>query len=96
MYIYACICTSIDVYIKHMSICLYDSLSVYIHIIRDTYVYILYIYIDYIIYIYIYIHLVCCSTLTFIILCHNVCSLMLFMTKFLTCLTDDFFFICSK
>ena len=34
--------------------------------------------------------LVCCSIVTFIILCHNVCSLMLLMTKFLTCLIDLF------
>ena len=51
----------------------------------------MYIYI-YVIYIYIYIHFhsVCCSIVTFVILCHNVCSPMLFMTKILTCLIDLF------
>ena len=58
-HIYACICTSIYVYIKHMSICLYDIcmfVCIYIHFIIGTYVYILYIYID-ILYIYIYIYI---------------------------------------
>ena len=32
----------------------------------------------------------CCSIVTFIILCHNVCSPMLFLTKFLNCLIDLF------
>ena len=38
----------------------------------------------------IYVHLVCCSIVTFIILYHNVCFPILFMTKFLTCLIDLF------
>ena len=33
-----------------------------------------------------------CKTVRFIILCHNVCCPMLFMTKFLTCLRSIFFF----
>ena len=65
-----------------MYICIY----VYIY----TYIYNIYIDIDIDIDIYIHFHLVCCSIVTFIILCHNVCSPMLFLTKFLTCLIDLF------
>ena len=47
--------------------------------------------------IYIHFHPVCCCIVTLIIVCHNVCSPMLFMTKFLTCPIDLFFsLICSK
>ena len=45
----------------------------------------------YYIYIYnIHFYLACSSIVTFITLRHNVCSPMLFMTKFLTCLIDLF------
>ena len=68
----------------HVYICIYTYVCVcvytYIYII-DTYVYI---------YIYIHFHNVYCSIVTFIILCHNACSPMLFMTKFLTYLIGFF------
>ena len=99
MYMYINICiykTYVYMSIWYMYVCVY----IYSFYTRYICIYFIYIhrYIIYTyIYIYIYIHLACCSILTFIILCHNVCSLMLFKTKFLTCLTEDFFsLICSK
>ena len=68
-------------------------MCVYIHVHNIyicMYTYMYYTYICICIYIYIYIHLICCSIVTLIILCHNVCFPMLFMTKFLTCLIGLF------
>ena len=83
MYINVCIYKIYDVYVIYVHICVY--IYIYVYIYNRTYIYIIYIFTN--IYIYINIDLVCCSIVTFIILCHNVCSPTLLMTKFLTCLT---------
>ena len=80
MYINICI---YKIYIYMISVYIYVCVNIYIYI--DTYIYIIYIHI------YIYIYSSCLlSIVTFIILCHNICSPMLFMTKFLTCLIGLF------
>ena len=66
----------------HVYICIYTYVCVCVY----TYIYI----IDTYVYIYIHFHNVYCSIVAFIILCHNVCSPMLFMTKFLTYLIGFF------
>ena len=78
----------------YINICIY---KIYVYMIMYIYIYVrIYTYIHiyiYIIdtYIYIYTFSSCLfSIVTFIILCDNVCSPMLFMTKFLTCLIDLF------
>ena len=71
----------------YINICLHDTcIYIYKYIIYIC----MYIYIYIYICIYIHFHLVYCSIVIFIILCHNVCSPMLFMTKFLTCLIGFF------
>ena len=69
------------VYMMYSYIYLSIYLSIYIYICVYIYIYNIYVYIF---------HLVSCSIVTFVILCHNVCSPMLFMTQILTCLIDLF------
>ena len=84
--------------ILYIHICRYIYIiSIYMHVMyMYIYIYIcvyIHVYIRYIqtyIYIYAHFHLLCCSIVTCTILYHNVCSPMLFMTKFLNCLIDLF------
>ena len=71
------------VYMMYSYIYLSIYLSIYLYIYICVYIYI------YNIYVYIF-HLVSCSIVTFVILCHNVCSPMVIMTKILTCIIDLF------
>ena len=70
----------ISIYMDVMYMYIYICVCIYIYIL-DTYKHI---------YIYAHFHLLCCIIVTCIILYHNVCSPMLFITKFLNCLIDLF------
>ena len=80
----------IDLHYFHVYACTCIYMYIYICVCLCIYIYIYNRYIRIYIYIYIHFHNVYCSIVTFIILCHNACSPMLFMTKFLTYLIGFF------